>query len=51
MLENRIAIFGDRNNEFMRAYQNLTKEQRNTLNKVLYVILMDGYPLNIYEMD
>ena len=46
---NKIAVRGDRNNEFIRAYLDLPKELRNELNKVLDVTLFDGYNLSIFE--
>jgi len=48
---NKIAVRGDRNNEFIRAYMNLPKEQRIELDKVLQVTLFDGYKLSIYEWE
>ena len=46
---NKICIRGDRNNEFIRAYQNLPKEMKEELKKVLDVALFDGYNLIISE--
>ena len=48
---NKIAVRGDRNNEFIKAYQNLSKELQEELNKVLQVTLFDGYDLNIKEIQ
>lgn len=48
---NKITIRGDRNNEFITAYQNLPKEYRDELNKVLNVTLFDGYNLAVYETE
>lgn len=46
---NKIMVRGDRNNEFIRAYQNLSKDFREELDKVLKVTLFDGYSLAISE--
>jgi len=46
---NKIAVRGDRKNEFIRAYHNLPKELREELKKVLDVTLFDGYELSIFE--
>lgn len=46
---NKICVRGDRNNEFIRAYQNLPKELKEELKKVLDVTLFDDYELSIGE--
>lgn len=46
---NKIAVRGDRNNEFIRAYHNLPIELREELKKVLDVTIFDGYELSIFE--
>ena len=46
---NKIAVRGDRNNPFIKAYMDLPKDQRIELNKVLDVTLFDGYNLSVFE--
>ena len=46
---NKIAVRGDRNDPFIRAFMNLPKEQREELKKVLDVTLFDGYNLSVFE--
>lgn len=48
---NKIAVRGDRNNPFIKAYMDLPKDQRIELNKVLDVTLFDGYNLSIFEWE
>ena len=47
----KILVIGDRENEFIKAYQNLPIEFKEELKKVLCVTLFDGYNLSISEIN
>lgn len=47
---NKIAITGDRNHPLISAILSLSREERETLEKAVYVELWDGYPLHVYEI-
>lgn len=46
---NKISVRGDRNNEFIKAYMDLSQEQQEELNKVIDLTLFDGYTLSVGE--
>lgn len=46
---NKIRIAGDRNEPIIKAILSLSQSYRHELSKVLEVIPLDGYKLNIFE--